>query len=390
MDAIASGMIRKARKDMLLENPFFGSLAMRLQIANGVDRGIDTMATDGKHIFYNPSFVMSYDIAQIKGVVAHEVLHCTNLHQVRMQGRDSKVWNIACDYAINLDLVKSKFTLPDCALLDKKYKDMNAERIYETLKQEYQSKPIPQAVLDGLIGDVVSPCGADGKTPMPQTEAMSEQKATWKAAVAQAANVAKRAGKLGSNEKRLAKRITETKVDWRDVLRRFVDDKINVDYTWSRPNRRFIHQGLILPGTVASGVGHLVCFVDTSASVDEKALGRFQAELQAMLDGGNVQKVTISCADTTVKGTQEFNSGDVVDIKIRGGGGTAFAHAFHTYARGDYGQASAVLYFTDLCVYDQAEWVEPDCPTLFLVYGPDSWNQWRPDDLPFGEQVKTD
>ena len=47
--------LRKARTALLLDHPFFGTLLFRLRAV--AKTSIQTMATDGVTLFYNPQFV---------------------------------------------------------------------------------------------------------------------------------------------------------------------------------------------------------------------------------------------------------------------------------------------------------------------------------------------
>ena len=90
-------VLSRAKTQLMLHHPFFGSLAMSLPFIE--DTGIDTMCTDGKQIRYSPDFVLAHTPEQITGVVAHEVMHVTNKHPLREGKRDHRLWNIATDYA---------------------------------------------------------------------------------------------------------------------------------------------------------------------------------------------------------------------------------------------------------------------------------------------------
>ncbi len=91
--------IQKARTALLLDHPFFGSLLFRLK---GLERrSIQTMATDGVSLFYNPEFVETLCQSELAGVLAHEVMHPALQHHIRRGDRSLKRWNMACDYAIN-------------------------------------------------------------------------------------------------------------------------------------------------------------------------------------------------------------------------------------------------------------------------------------------------
>lgn len=65
----------RARTQLLLNHPFFGTLCVRLKL---VPRSLPTMATNGRHIVYNPAYFDELKPAELEGVLAHEVLHCAS------------------------------------------------------------------------------------------------------------------------------------------------------------------------------------------------------------------------------------------------------------------------------------------------------------------------
>lgn len=149
----AALLIRDAMEMIISKLPIFSEPLFMLRIAEY--DGIETMATDYKSILYNPNFVINElkTDSNVAFVLLHELLHVLNFHYSR--GLDKKIilmdpktkdiislWNIAADYAINLiinDLAKefpSTITTPTSCLLDEKYTDMDAEKIYNLLKNE--------------------------------------------------------------------------------------------------------------------------------------------------------------------------------------------------------------------------------------------------------------
>src|SRR5580693_4258072 len=126
--------VQKARTALVLDHPFFGSLLFRLK--GRECRSIQTMATDGVSLFYNPDFVETLNAATLAGTLAHEVMHPALHHHVRRSGRDPKRWNVACDFAINPLLVDAGLSLPDGVLLDDRFRAMSAEQIYNLLETE--------------------------------------------------------------------------------------------------------------------------------------------------------------------------------------------------------------------------------------------------------------
>ena len=68
-----SQQLSRARIQLLLNQPFFGALTLRLKLEEGP---VLTMATDGRRIIYNAEFVAKLKPAELEGVLAHEVMHC--------------------------------------------------------------------------------------------------------------------------------------------------------------------------------------------------------------------------------------------------------------------------------------------------------------------------
>jgi len=103
-------ILTKARTAMLRNEPFFGVLALRLEIVE--DPTCDTMWTDGRTLGCNPDFLSRLTFEETVGVIAHEVLHSAMGHTYRRGTRDRHTWNEAADYTINGTLREAGFTLP--------------------------------------------------------------------------------------------------------------------------------------------------------------------------------------------------------------------------------------------------------------------------------------
>ena len=89
--------LTRARVQLLLTQPFFGTLSLRLKLIPG---SLPTMATDGSRIVYNPAFVDELKPAELEGTLAHEVLHCALGHQCRRGERDPELWNESADLVL--------------------------------------------------------------------------------------------------------------------------------------------------------------------------------------------------------------------------------------------------------------------------------------------------
>ena len=158
---LATESVLKARTDVILTNRFYGVLVSNVEAV--LSKAIPTAATNGKQHFFNPEFVNRLITKELKFVQRHESEHDARHHSTRRGNRDAKEWNIACDYAINIDLVDEiakgdhSMELPSEEVLggkpyvDAKYRGMSAEDIYRSreldrqrAEQEKAKQPQPQ------------------------------------------------------------------------------------------------------------------------------------------------------------------------------------------------------------------------------------------------------
>ena len=171
------------------------------------------------------------------------------------------------------------------------------------------------------------------------------------------------------------------KVDWRDVLRRYLSAAAKSDYAWTPPNRRHIARGLYLPSLRSETLGPVVVAVDTSGSIDDGTLAAFAAEITAILDEAAPEAIHVVYCDAAVAGTERFEPGDAIRLTPQGGGGTAFRPVFDWIARSDI-QPVCAIYLTDLDGDDFGP--APDYPVLWVSTGSTTRAVRRGDPLPIG------
>jgi len=345
--------ITAARTRLFLDSPWFGSLAMRLAIVE--EPSIQTFDVDGTTMRYNPVFADSLSDAEITAVIAHEVMHCALLHMYRRGTRDAQQWNEATDYAINSELVKSGFKLPQGALLDSQYAGLSADVIYARLGKKPQNNP-QQSTGSVLDAPVASPNAGNG-----QSTAMSES--DWKIAAEQATAVSKARGDMLGGIETAIKSARKDVADWKTILREFVEHTTPSDYSWLHPNRRYVAQGIYLPGVTRENLGHVAIAVDTSGSIDESLLASFSTELNGILGEAKPERVTVLYCDTKVNRVEEYTQDEEINMRAVGRGGTRFTPVFEAIAQWEVPPV-CLIYFTDL---DGDNPSEPDYPTLWVT-----------------------
>lgn len=373
--------ILAAQTALLWDHPFFGVLMLQLKKVQVDDpKKVDTMATDGRHLFYHPPFVDELKKDELVFVLAHEVMHNALEHHIRRQSRKPGRWNDACDYAINGELVECKVgKMPERGLLEARFTGLSAEEIYRILDDENNGDDSAEGQGDtGGCGGTMDGCAQHDEA------AKAELRAEMQTQIRQAAMTAKaaQAGKLPAGVQRIIDELLMPKVDWRAVLRRFIDESSTRDFSWAKPNRRLLPLGLVTPGTIADGVSHIVIAVDTSGSIDDEILRDFAAEINGAFGEGAVDRLTVIYADATVNHVEEFETGDELRLHPAGGGGTAFSDTFRLI-NAEYPDAKATIYLTDLYVGDFGD--EPPHPVLWGVYGRN--RDFGSLSVPFGECI---
>ena len=205
-----------------------------------------------------------------------------------------------------------------------------------------------------------------------------EEEAEVRQQLAQAVQAAQMMGKGSAGLERAVAELLAPKIDWIEVLQRFLAEVAHNDYSWTRPNSRYAASGLYLPSLNNIEVGRVVFVVDTSGSIDQKMLDQFASELKEAMQDFSFP-VTVIYADDAVAGVEELDPDD--DLHPVGFGGTDYRPAFQYIEKMDE-EPRAVIYFTDgYCDSFPADTF--DIPTLWAVYER-SPQFFKP---PFGEVV---
>lgn len=385
VDQEAKFKVEKGRTYLVIDHPFFGSIMLRQRLTES--RRHKTVATNYKHIFYNPDFIKRIGMRQIQAELVHEGMHNAFAHNVRRGNRDPRLWNIACDYAINLIIVDAGFQIDETWLVDEKYRGMNAEQIYDLLQQEDQqgggSGDGGSDDQDGHShGGHGEPCGhledMPGEGGGEATEGEKNQTIRQAAVMlAQAAMVAEKHGDLPASLKMLIDDFVNPKVAWENHLRRFVSQCARNDYSWMRPNRNMLYHGFYTPGLFTQEIDTAVVGIDSSGSCIH-ALPQFQAELAAILSGLTIRRLIVLVCDAGVHQMFELDKSDLpLKLKLQGGGGTSFKPVFEWIEKEGI-QPSFLVYLTDM--YGSFPNEPPPYPVLWASVGGE--------DAPFGEVVK--
>jgi predicted metal-dependent peptidase len=397
--------IQQATATLICTQPFFACMLFRLRKVP--DPTAKTLWTDGTFLGYNPRYVLEIARDELVGVLAHEVMHVAALHPWRQEARDNDAWNVACDQVVNAIVLAAGLVLPAGCVPGVSGK--SAEELYVPPapssgggrgKEEAKGSgaggatagpPPPPAAGDQPslpsaspsptgCGEVRAPKHADGHSLSPAER--NRQVEEVKVAVQQALTAAKRAGSVPAGLERLVEEVMDPRVPWREVLARFIDDQSRHDYSWVRPNRRFLGGGVILPSLWSPAYGRIVMGCDTSGSISRDALkevcGEVLGAMEAYQERGQSPTLTVAWFDEVVY-PQIVEEPE--ELHPRGGGGTNFGVVFDWLVSEEEPPRAIVMVTDGWC---NKYGTDPRLPVLWVLTKKNS--SFAP---PFGEVVCT-
>ena len=404
---------------LLTEQPFFGSLALRLPLRPDPTR--ETLASDGRELRYSPAWVARTDGDRIKAAVARVVFACALKHHTRRGARDPGRWQRASQLVTHGELRRAGFVLPADA---EAWDDLSVEDAYERLGGEASGSGDEGAPGDGgddsgqdapagTGSDAGGSGGADGSDdPAPPShdpagtgevmdapargageeddassgdtplDVAAEEQA-WDEAMHQAVSLAKAQGHRPGRIEETLRDAHRSRLDWRALLRQYLVSAARDDYRWSVPNRRFIDAGLYLPSMHCEGIDTLAVLIDTSDSLDTDTLATFWTELRAVAEALRPHTLAVVQVDTEVQEATVYRFGDLPEeLTAKGRGGTDFRPGFAWLDREGI-TPRCCLYLTDMeC--DRYPEAPPPYPVLWCNWGPAPPEPLRE---PWGERI---
>ena len=349
---------------------------------------IPTAYTDGINKYYGRKFIEKLNDMELRALVLHENLHVALNHVSRFKRlfqENPMLMNACADYVVNDVIVHLKdenlCKLPEGGLYEDKYHNWSVKEVYDDLKQQL-SNPSDS---DDAGGDGEASEGAtqssklspdslktldehdfadSEKTP----KELKEMKQKIENALKEGSILA---GKFGANVPRAIEELFEPKIDWREVLREFIQQSIkgNDEYTWRKFNKRMMANDIYLPSMENETIGELVLAIDTSASIGQKELGEFATEVVSICDTVTPERIRILWWDYEVAKEQVFDRDSYQSmrdlLKPDGGGGTRVSCVSEYIIKHNI-ESQAIIVFTDGYVENDISW-DIQSPTLWVV-----------------------
>jgi len=404
----AEEKIRKARIQLQKEKPFWSFLVMHLNLVE--DKDIETLGVDADgNLYYNPAFVDNLDEDEIKGVLAHEVMHCALEHFERVGDRDKGLFNISGDLVINSILTSDGMSLPRGVLIPQnnsytifgvelnKISEKTTEEIYDKLYGALKRKGYGGS--GGKLGKNIKDIDDKrldkhifGKSKKSKDKKDSksglDKKINWKKVLVDATTFARDRGNLPAGMERIVGRILESFIDWKGILYKYITSQIPIDFTWAKPSKRSYSAKVYLPSVVRESID-IVCAIDTSGSISKEDLEKFLGELISIVKSFKNVNLTVIDCDCAIQGVHTLRNAQPSEIiseiskKLRGGGGTSHVPVFD-YINKNIPNAKFVICFTDgYTQFPDKSMVKQ--PVLWVLCG-----SWRLDKskFPYGQVLE--
>lgn len=415
----ADELITRAKIQIQRKQPFFAYLLLHLKCINDAEGKVlhyPTCAVDNNaNMYYHPDFIEglagnSRVTDKIEAVLCHEIMHKALFHLDRIKTKEMLIWNIATDIAINDMLSTSGFNmniegilLPENHSITIPFIDIrvtiddinkkSAEVIYDELLSKLKGKMKQVTVAICGNGDGKSKSGkGQGKSfgfdehifgQKPTDSEQRKDERDWQKRLVEATTYAKQRGNLPAGMERIVGDILEQKVNWKQLLYRYITNTIPHDYTYSYPSKKSQATGFYMPSIKKEEIDVVVA-IDTSGSIGQKELNDFMGEIVAIAKSFNNLKMTAIICDCEVKDVIEVTNGGVarlLETKIKGGGGTSHIPVYDWVAE-NKPTARLIVNFTD--GFTTFPPVTPLQNTIWVISGGDGKN------IPFGEVIKVE
>ena len=356
----------------IMAEPKYTALAGVLMIGDKtVEDDVPTAYTNGRDERYGRKFIEALIDAELRGLVLHENYHKLFRHLTTWRDlwdENARLANMACDFVINLkiqDENKDGFAkLPDGGCIDERFRGMNAKQVFDILKQDQEEGGGGGG--GGGHGEPLDEHDWEGAGGLSEDEERQLERDIDEAIRQGALS----AGKMGHNVDRDFDELLKPQVDWREMLREFINATCaGKDFsTWNRPNRRFIGQGIYMPSGVSEKVEELVLAVDTSGSIGQRELTLFLTEVKGICTTVKPDKVRLIYWGHKIAGDETYEMDEIDNItkstKPVGGGGTD-VECVTEYMKEERITPQAVIVLTD--GYLAGSWGDWSCPLLWAI-----------------------
>lgn len=241
------------------EFPFYSAIYESVE-HNESDK-IDTIGATPNEIVYNSKFIETLTKEELLFVVMHEILHIALKHSIRSEGKDRRIWNIACDLYVNKHISDELRINPGESTGDGKIKFPTSglfvdtidteedfvEKIYKDIldrqqhNKEYRGSGYAKS--SGYNKLDIDACESPDDI-VASNEPIESQEFEYEKTMIEANTRLKMYGNIHTGHDKLLdnifNNIEKSEVDWRKILTRFCRKSISNNLSYSSPDKRFM------------------------------------------------------------------------------------------------------------------------------------------------------
>lgn len=309
-------IFQKIRINFLFNHPFLSVLALSIP-SNFTNNAKSAFQTDGAKINIDLEKLSHYSDEEISYLYAHTLLHIVLKHPFRQKTRDAYLWNQSCDLVTNLLL--SNFhnigVKPQDEIVDLDLKDKCVEEVYEILykEQEDENNESKEEKQEQNAKVEEKPKGKhktyiyhenkldieevnDEKTHQGEREKID-------GIIIQALSLAQKTSNRYAGLQIEIDTLIKPKISLKETLKEYLIASLFEKQTsYARPNRRFVHQGIYLPGYQKSHeLLEIYIALDSSSSVTLEEYKKFLGIVEEVCEGYYEYKITLLPFDLKVK-----------------------------------------------------------------------------------------
>ena len=310
-------IFQKIRINFLFNHPFLSVLA--LSIPTIYEENIySAFQTNGIRLSIDSKKLEKYSIDEITYLYAHTLLHIVLKHPYRQKTREKKLWNQSCDLVINL--IMSSFsnigTMPNDEVLDLDLEDKCVEEVYEILYKKSEEENVSKQEEEKKDEEIKTTANQKGKLKAYiydesklDIEEVNDEKTSQgdreklDGIIIQALSIAKNNSKEYVGLQIEIDTLIKPEISLQDTLKEYlIASLFEKTATYNRPNRRFIHSGLYLPGNKKSEeLIEVYIALDSSSSVSLDEYKKFLGVIKDVCDGFYEYSVSVLPFDLKVK-----------------------------------------------------------------------------------------
>ena len=380
-----------SRMRILCNNGFYGLLLMHMNFA--IDTGCETACTDGRKIYFGPSFLNNLDDDELDFIMMHEVMHCALQHCIRGKDYDQEAFNIACDIVVNSNILESNKGNIKSITLKKYGESMHVapdgeEGRFYTAEEVYAMLPVKgkKKGASGMMGSGGNGSGNwDDHSKWGTADEDQYLQDEWSKNLLDASEAieirdpSNKRGLIPLCADRIIKELRKPQTDWRTILNDFVQEEIT-DYSFTPPDRRFDESPFFLPdyNEKDETVKDILFMIDTSGSMSDEAITAVYSEIKGAIDqfNGHLQG-WLGFFDAEVVEPKPFSSEEEFRIiRPKGGGGTRFDIIFKYVEKHMDTLPASIIIMTDGYCNFPKEKEAMKIPVLWLLVTDDVNPPW--------------